>query len=73
MPEENEMVEHKTYKVMFPQTGNAYVVVCMPDGPLCTLLEEMGTCDNCEVSEVPREAIDDLKNLRTVYETIKND
>jgi len=62
--------EVKTYKVQFPETGNVYVVVCSTDGSQKELMEQLKTCKNCTVSEIPRDRIPDMKALRSIYEAM---
>lgn len=64
--------EVKTYKVEFPETGNVYVVVCSASGNLKDLMAQLWSCRNCKVTEVPRDRIQDLKSLQTIYEAMSH-
>jgi hypothetical protein len=58
----------KTYKVEVEGSENGYIVICSANGHLKDLMEQLKACANCKVTEVNRDAIDDLKAMQTIYE-----
>lgn len=58
----------KTYEVEVDGSENGYIVICAANGHLKDLMETLKTCANCKVTEVNRDAIDDLKAMQRIYE-----